>query len=269
MFEINLKQFQGPLDLLLHLVDRAKIDLRDIFVSEITEQYLHIVQSAADCDMEDISAFIAMASELIEIKSRRLLPKPPVEDPDAEDPEEALIRRLEEYRKIRAGSEVMSEIEKQALDLFGKLPQELPQNDEPLHLDGLTVEALWDALLRVGSRRKKRPREVTYTPRAIRRDNYTVQGCIEALESRLSFGPVAFDALLSDEPDREELVTLFCALLEELKLGRAHVEQHGVFGQMTLVPGPRPVEPQEEPPASPKQKKERKPDAMDRSGAGD
>ena len=74
---VHLKQFDGPLDLLLHLVGKAKIDLADIFVSEITEQYVQIVSEAPDFDMEEASEFIAMAALLVEIKSRRLLPKPP------------------------------------------------------------------------------------------------------------------------------------------------------------------------------------------------
>ena len=96
---IHLKQFDGPLDLLLHLVGKAKIDLADIFVSEITEQYIEIVRSAPDFDMDEASEFIAMAALLVEIKSRRLLPKPPREE--EEDPEQALIARLTAYKQFR------------------------------------------------------------------------------------------------------------------------------------------------------------------------
>ena len=83
---IRLKQFDGPLDLLLHLIGKAKIDLKDVFVSEITEQYIEAVQSAPDFDMDEASEFVAMAALLVEIKSRALLPKPPKTD-DEEDPE--------------------------------------------------------------------------------------------------------------------------------------------------------------------------------------
>ena len=86
---VHLKQFDGPLDLLLTLIGKAKIDLQEIFVSDITEQYIEIVQNAADFDMEEASEFISMAALLVEIKSRHLLPKPPKEE--EEDPEQALI----------------------------------------------------------------------------------------------------------------------------------------------------------------------------------
>ena len=76
---VRLKQFDGPLDLLLHLVGKAKIDLKDIFISQITEQYIEIVRNAPDYDMDEASEFIAMAALLVEIKSRSLLPKPPTQ----------------------------------------------------------------------------------------------------------------------------------------------------------------------------------------------
>ena len=85
----HLKQFDGPLDLLLHLVGKAKIDLKDIFVSEITDQYIELVQNAPDFNMEEASEFIAMAALLVEIKSRSILPKKPVEE--EEDPEQLLL----------------------------------------------------------------------------------------------------------------------------------------------------------------------------------
>ena len=87
---LHLSQFDGPLDMLLFLIGKAKINIQDIFVSEVTDQYIQSVQNAPDLDMDDASAFIAMAATLLEIKSRSLLPKPKEED--EEDPEAALIR---------------------------------------------------------------------------------------------------------------------------------------------------------------------------------
>lgn len=234
---IHLRQFDGPLDLLLHLVGKARIDLKDIFVSEITEQYVQAVQSAPDFDMDEASEFIAMAALLVEIKSRRLLPKPPPES--GEDPEQALIRRLEEYQRFKESAKSMAGFEKAALQVFGKLPEEYPLPPPSLELDGLTLEALWEALLRVQGRRPAGPREVDFRLRDIRRDSHTVEGCMEAIESRLVLGSVSFDELFSDDPCREEVVTLFIALLELLKLGKAHVRQSATFERIMLVPGRR------------------------------
>ncbi len=232
---IHLKQFDGPLDLLLHLVGKAKIDLKDIFVSEITDQYIETVRTAADFDMDEASEFIAMAALLVEIKSRHLLPKPPKEE--EEDPEQALIARLIAYKQFKESAQSMAEFEKSARQVFGKLPEEYPLPPPTLELDGLTLEALWEALLRVQSRKPAEPREVELRLRDIRRDSYTVEGCIETIESRLVMGRTRFSDLFSDAPDKEEVVTLFIALLEILKLGKAHVVQNATFDEIMLVPG--------------------------------
>ena len=234
---IHLKQFDGPLDLLLHLVGKAKIDLKDIFVSEITEQYIQAVRAAPDFDMDEASEFIAMAALLVEIKSRRLLPKPPKED--EEDPEQALIARLAAYKQFKESAQSMAQFEKSARQVFGKLPEEYPLPSPTLELDGLTLQALWEALLRVQSRVPPQPREVDFRLRDIRRDSHTVEGCMEAIESRLAIGSAGFDELFSAAPDREEVVTLFIALLELLKLGKAHVMQNATFDRILLVPGPK------------------------------
>ncbi|MDD3336746.1 MAG: segregation/condensation protein A [Eubacteriales bacterium] len=234
---IRLKQFDGPLDLLLTLVGKAKIDLKDIFVSEITEQYIELVRGAVDFDMDEASEFIAMAALLIEIKSRNLLPKPPKED--EEDPEQLLLQRLIAYKQFKETAQQMTDFEKSAQQVFGKLPEEYPLPPATLEIEGLTLEALWEALKRVQERAPKEPQEAAFHLRDIRRDSYTVEGCMEAIESRLSIGQVRFLQLFSDAPDREEVVTLFIALLELLKLGKAHVLQVGTFEEMTLLPGRR------------------------------
>lgn len=232
---IHLKQFDGPLDLLLTLVGKAKIDLQEIFVGDITEQYIDIVRNAPDFDMDEASEFIAMAALLVEIKSRHLLPKPP--KAEEEDPEQALIARLVAYKQFKESAQQMSAFEKSALQVFGKLPEEYPLPPPTLELDGLTLDALWEALLRVQHRTPAQPREVDFRLRDIRRDSYTVEGCIEAIESRLVLGETRFEDLFSNAPDREEVVTLFIALLEILKLGKAHVVQDATFDTIMLVPG--------------------------------
>lgn len=97
----SLKDFDGPLDLLLHLINKAQVDIKDIFVSQITDQYIEHVQNAVDLDMDDATDFLVMAATLLEIKSRAMLPRPPRLEEDEEDPEQALIRRLEEYKRFR------------------------------------------------------------------------------------------------------------------------------------------------------------------------
>lgn len=234
---IRLKQFDGPLDLLLHLVGKARIDLKDIFVSEITEQYIEALQNAPDFDMDEASEFVATAALLLEIKSRSLLPKPPRED--EEDPEQLLMQRLVAYRQFKETALRMAEFEKNARAVFGKLPEEYPLPPPTVELEGLTLEALWEALKRVQERAPRETEEVVFRLRDIRRDSFTVEECMEAIESRLSVGSIRFTQLFSQAPSREEAVALFMALLELLKLGKAHVLQTGNFEEMILLPGRR------------------------------
>ncbi len=99
---VSLKQFDGPLDLLLTLISNAKVDIQDIFVSQITEQYLESMRLVDELDMDSASEFLQMAATLLEIKSRSMLPKPPKpESEDALTPEEALILQLPEYRHFK------------------------------------------------------------------------------------------------------------------------------------------------------------------------
>ena len=129
-FTLRLSQFEGPLDMLLFLIGKAKIDIKDIFVSEITDQYVQSVKNAPDLDMDDASAFINMAATLIEIKSRTLLPKEK-ELTDEEDPETLLIRQLQEYQRIKQIAEDMKGFEKAAALLYNKLPEEYPLPEPP------------------------------------------------------------------------------------------------------------------------------------------
>lgn len=92
-YEVNLKEFQGPLDLLLHLIEQAEVDIKDIFISEITAQYLEYMGQIDTLDMDTASEFLTMAATLVYIKSRSLLPKPPKENTEEEDPADALIRQ--------------------------------------------------------------------------------------------------------------------------------------------------------------------------------
>ncbi len=238
----QLKDFDGPLDLLLFLISKEKIDIKDIFVSQITDQYIDSVRSAPDLDMDDATDFLVMAATLLEIKSRALLPKPPKLEEGEEDPEQALIRRLEEYKRFRETAAAMRQFEKAAAELFTKLPEEYPLPPQETELVGLTLQGLTDAFLRIWARKPAQTEEDGevnhYAPRDIHRDEHNVQECMLTL---LRFirrkGRLRFEEAFSAAPTKEEVVTLFLALLELLKLGETHIEQDGIYGEIVLYPG--------------------------------
>ena len=231
---LHLSQFDGPLDMLIFLIGKAKINIRDIFVSEVTDQYIQSVENAPDLDMDDASAFIAMAATLLEIKSRSLLPKPQDETAE-EDPEQALIRQLEEYQRFKQIAQDMQGFEKAAALMYQKLPEEYPLPPPTLELKGLTMDGLLAAFARVMARMNQDEEEETvHVARRIVRDEYTVPRCTAHILRRLKKGPVRFEELFSDHPTKDEVVTLFLALLELLRLGRLSAVQDGIFGDMVL-----------------------------------
>ena len=238
--EFKLKDYDGPLDLLLTLIGKAQIDIRDIFVSEITDQYLEIVRNAPDLDMDEASDFLLMAATLLEIKSRAMLPRPPKTE-DETDPEAELIRRLEEYKRFRETAESMKAFEDAAKRVFTKLPEEYPLPPQEVELTGLTLEGLREAFLRIWQRRPQLdddPESNHYAARNIHRDSHTVQDCMLNLMYRIRKKKrMRFEDAFSEAPTREEVVTYFLAVLELLKLGQMHVRQDSVYGGIELIAG--------------------------------
>lgn len=234
---VSLKQFDGPLDLLLTLISSAKLDIQDIFVSEITEQYLESMKLVDELDMDSASEFLQMAATLLEIKSRAMLPKPP--KPESEDelsPEEALIKQLTEYKQFKEASERMHELEEEARALMTKMPEEYPLPPPNIEITGLTLDKLVRAFERVLARAEAAERADAMAGREIRRDQFTVSGCMTRIARRLRSGRFAFSELFDEEMNRAEVITMFMALLEMAKLNRLHIEQEAAYEEIFLSP---------------------------------
>ena len=238
-YAFRLKDFDGPLDLLLTLIGKAQIDIRDIFVSEITDQYLEIIRNAPDLNMDESSDFLVMAATLLEIKSRAMLPKP--SPPEEEDPETELIRRLEEYRQFRETAENMKSFEEAAKHVFTKLPEEYPLPPPETELTGLTLEGLIRAFIRIRNRKPSlddNPESNHYAPRNIRRDGHTVQECmLDLMHAVKKKKRMRFEDAFSAAPTKEAVVTYFLAVLELLRLGQMHIRQKSVYGEIELIYG--------------------------------
>ena len=235
---LKLKDFSGPLDLLLYLVGKAKIDIRDIFVSEITDQYIRSVREAEDLDMDEASSFIQMAATLLEIKSRSLLPKP--DPPPEEDPEVLLIRQLEEYAFFKQVAADMQGFEKAAALMYEKLPEEYPLPPPSFEISGLTLEGLLSAFADVLARAPKQEEEPARDmAQRIIRDEHSVPDCMLRIGKLLKLGSIGFSALIGERPSKEEIVTYFLALLELLRLGRISITQDEAYGEILLHPAKR------------------------------
>lgn len=224
-YHIYLDLFEGPLDLLLFLVSKAQIDIKDIFISKVTSQYLEFVNSLQDKDMDRASDFIHMAARLIEIKSRKLLPKPRIEEEEEEDPEQALIRQLEDFKMMKEASEKLSEGHDVAKNRFYREPTE--QNEKiQLDLTNVSIKTLQEAFQKMLLLTDVEPDDVTV--REIHREEITVGDRMDYISNALnSKRRITFKDLFYDSPSRYEVITTFMALLEMLKLNKILVDQEG------------------------------------------
>lgn len=236
-YVVSLQQFDGPLDLLLSLIASAKIDIKEIFVSQITEQYLEAMAGVDDLDMDSASEFLEMAATLLEIKSRALVPKLKKEDDELEDesPEQQLIRRLLEYKAFKELSGDMRALEEKAKDYLTKLPEEFPLPPQEFELTGLTTQKLYAAFLRAMRRAEERDAATKPSQREIRRDEHTVRGCMASIVRRIrKGGKTAFSDLFEDAGNREEVITMFLALLELIKLNHIRAVQADTYEEIYI-----------------------------------
>ena len=231
-YRVSLSQFEGPLDLLLHLIEKAEVNIEDIFVSEITAQYLLYMDDLSDLDMDRASAFLTVAAQLLLIKSRSLLPRPPAEE-EEEDPKEALLRQLREYKAFKLASEELSERFELAKQSFTRLPEDVILPPQKFELQNATLDLLYSAFLDLLNRDdtdEKKP-DVTQN---VRPDTFTVRDRVVHLREKLKSGRVRFSDLFTDASSRMERIVTFMALLEMLARGEVHITQGATFAPIYI-----------------------------------
>lgn len=242
----KLETFEGPLDLLLHLIDKAEINIQDISISEITDQYMAYLEAMQELELDVTSEFLVMAATLLSMKSRQLLPKPPVTDEpwmtveeEGEDPREELIRKLIEYRKYKAIANQLREHEyersrvftREPVDLTPYIPDVKVNPVQGLHVDDL-VRAYRKALRRAAGRNRVA---------SIHRDEISVKDRIrdimDALKRKAAEGEgkLLFSQLIGDRMDRTGIVATFLAILELMKRRWVHCHQNRLFDDIVVV----------------------------------
>ncbi|MDY3003432.1 MAG: segregation/condensation protein A [Christensenella hongkongensis] len=231
----KLARFEGPLDLLLHLVSKAKIDLQDIFVSEITEQYLSYMEEIKELDMDRASEFLNMAATLLYIKSRSLLParREETEDENFVDPETELIERLRAYKLYKEASERLARMESGASGVYYKLPEEIIDADQEIVIEGTDTDALYLAFLSVLKNRKKEP--VQYRNVEIRQDMFSIRVQKKKILERLQREKkISFFSLFEEKATHMEIAVTFIALLELWHISKLMINQKAAFGDIIL-----------------------------------
>ncbi len=233
-YRVSIKQFQGPLDLLLHLVEKAEVDIRDIFISEITNEFLEYVKQLDEPDPDQTSEFLTVAATLVYAKSRSLFPpEPKAEEEDEEDPAELLVRRLREYKAFKEASETMRRLYAEASLMRTKQPEEFPLPPKEIILRDTTVERLFEAML-AALERVKEP-EKQERVHAVRRDDFTIRYCAGRIRSRLrtNRGKTTFREII-DGAGKMEIIVTFMSLLEMISSGEIRVEQSSYCGDIEI-----------------------------------
>ena len=241
---VKLPVFEGPLDLLMHLIEKNKIDIYDIPIAEITDQYLDYVRQMDREDMDVTSEFLVMAATLLDIKSRMLLPREKDEETGEEegDPREELVRRLLEYKKYRYLSEELAVRREQAGVRFFReqhLPKEVRSYQPPIdygellgNVDLASLEKVFGEVLR---RKKSRRDPIRSGFGKIRRDEVNIDNKALYIRAFLKTHPhTDFRALLESQESREEVIVTFLILLELMKNQKVHIVQDSIGGRILV-----------------------------------
>lgn len=232
-YEVHLSKFDGPLDLLLHLIEKAEVDIKDIFISEITAQYLSFMDQLEELDMDTASEFLTMAATLVYIKSRTLLPRPPREEGPEEDPEVVLMRQLREYKAFKEASVKLEELLQENIGQYTKLPEEFLLPPPTVEWTGGTLEDLYNAFCEVLFREK--PESAPNPLHEVQADVFTIRSKSGTIRDLLRIKPqVDFLELFDTGAHKIEIVVTFMALLEMIAHGEIAVQQDTTFGKIAI-----------------------------------
>lgn len=242
-YQIHINNFEGPFDLLFHLIEKNEVDLYDIPIHEITSQYLDYLHQMEILDMNVASEFLVMAATLLEIKSKMLLPSSEIDDINAElfdqDPRRELVSRLIEYRKYREASEYFTQLENNhARKVFR------PQEDLLAYFENPSLEEinenldeslLVEAVKRVLSNLNKEDQKRKTFFNGLKRDLFSVEEKIEHIKAiLLERKKCFFMDTFSKQATREEVIVTFLAILELLKAKVLRVKQEKQFSEIMI-----------------------------------
>ncbi|MDR0840932.1 MAG: segregation/condensation protein A [Christensenellaceae bacterium] len=236
-YEVHLRQFDGPLDLLLHLIEQAEVDIQDIFISEITTQYLAFMREVDAMDMDTASEFLTMAATLVYIKSRALLPRPPKEEDFEEDPAEALIRQLREYKAIKEAGRHLYALKEGTQGAFARLPEEFALPPQEIIWEESSPQGLFEAFFELLNKRQEE-RSHAVNLQEVSADRYTVRSQLGKIRDLLRQREnMLFTELFEADASKMEMIVTFMALLDMLMRGEVHLRQSNPYDPIEVRAG--------------------------------
>ncbi|MBF7017064.1 segregation and condensation protein A [Staphylococcus durrellii] len=237
MYEVKLDAFNGPLDLLLHLIQKFEIDIYDIPMKSLTEQYMQYVHTMNQLEINLASDYLVMASELLMIKSKMLLPQSDEDDYFEEDPREDLVGRLIEYQNYKEYTATLNEKKEERAHYYAKYPTDLSHLEKNELWDPNNTIDLTELII---AYQKVKNRMELNTPKSvnIHKETFTIQQATSQVQLRLqkehSFN---FFSLFNYSEPIEMVVTHFLAILEMSKSGSINIEQHNSFDDINIIRG--------------------------------
>lgn len=238
-YKIEIDVFEGPMDLLLHLIDKAEIDIYDIPISLIAEQFIQYIRQIEELNLEVASEFLVMAATLLEIKSKLLLPsRENFADAQLEmeeiDPRAELVRRLVEYKKYKNIVEDLKTLETTQSKVYYKPKEDLIDfEDEKFELESLNIDLLLKSLSNIIEKRNKENRILDISE--IQRDEYTLEECIKNIKQKLKLDNILkFNSLLGKDSTRKEIITYFLSILELISMKYIYVNQEEDFSDLII-----------------------------------
>jgi len=238
-YTMVLDNFEGPLDLLLFLINKEEIEIKDIFVSQVTEQFLEYMKALPYLDVDKVSEYLNIAATIIKIKAQALVPnieEDPEIDAEIEEDKAQLIRALEEYKLIKEETKKLKELE--TIGYYFKEPdKDVGEVRTVFTLENLTLNGLIDAFSQLLLKREEELKDEEV--REIPRDSFTVEQKIQfVLECLEEEKEVKFEQLFTKDFTKSEIVTTFQAILELLKYQFLRIKQEQTFGEITILLNP-------------------------------
>ena len=233
-FRVQLEDFRGPLDLLLYLVRKHELDVTDIPIATVAEQYLEYLDLLEALDVDGVGEFIEMASTLVEIKSRMVLPRGGEEQDPVDDPRQDLVRQLLEYKRYKDAASMLEERSRSWHDHFGRLANDFPRRSSAAEEQPIREVELWDLVSAFN--RVVRERQSARGP-SIVYDDTPIHVYMERIHAQLNErGPMALSEVFVAGQHKSSLVGMFLAVLELVRHHSIRTEQEGLFGEVWLLP---------------------------------
>ncbi len=239
---VKLQAFEGPLDLLLHLIEKNKINIYDIPIVEITEQYMEYIKQMKEHDLNVVSEFLVMAAWLLEIKSKMLLPKEVNDEGEEEDPREELVRQLLEYKMYKFMASELKERQVDAALSFYKeptVPKEVAQYEEPVDLEellsGVSLAKLYKVFELVIKKQKDKVDPIRSKFGQIQKEEVSLSDKMDYVqEYARNNKKFNFRVLLEENKTKMQMIVTFLAILELMKVGDIKISQEDIFEDIII-----------------------------------